>query len=117
VKRRFRLTGTADFKRVRHSGKSYAHPLVVLVVLPNGLEISRFAVTAGRSVGNAVQRNRAKRMIRAALASHLKHTATGWDVIVIARRAIRGVNNSVKFNGLSEVITGLLSSAGLIDGK
>ena len=113
MKRRFRLTGTADFKRVRHSGKSYAHPLVVLVVLSNGLEISRFAVAAGRSVGHAVQRNRAKRMIRAALTSKQEQVTPGWDVVVIARKAIR----NVKFDQLCEALHGLLMSAGLLDGK
>jgi ribonuclease P protein component len=85
----------------------------VLVVLPNGLDISRFAVAAGRSVGNAVQRNRAKRMTRAALASHLEHTTTGWDIIIIARRTIKGA----KFEQLSKALHGLMISAGLLDGK
>ncbi|HEX5943558.1 MAG TPA: hypothetical protein VFY66_14840, partial [Anaerolineales bacterium] len=32
MQRKFRLTRSEDFKRVRRSGKSYAHPLVVLIV-------------------------------------------------------------------------------------
>ena len=32
MQRKFRLTRSEDFKRVRRSGKSYAHPLVILIV-------------------------------------------------------------------------------------
>lgn len=89
VQRKFRLTKSTDFKRVRRQGKSYAHPLVVLIALQNASgEQTRFGVAAGRSVGNAVQRNRAKRLIRAGLQSFLDQVAAGWDVIILARRPL-----------------------------
>jgi ribonuclease P protein component len=88
VNRNFRLTQSTDFKRVRRSGKSYAHPLVVLVVLPAPEEQSRFGVIAGRSVGGAVQRNRAKRMLREAVRILIPDIKPGWKVILIARRPI-----------------------------
>ncbi len=88
MKRNFRLTRSTDFKRVRRFGKSYAHPLVVLIVYPNGLEQPRIGVSAGRSVGNAVQRNRAKRLIRAAMQPHLSEIKPGWDMTLIARQPL-----------------------------
>ena len=88
MKRRFRLTSTKDFKRVRRLGKSYAHPLIVLVALPNNLGTSRFAVSAGRSVGNAVRRNRAKRLIREAVRPLVPNVRPGWDVLFLARHAL-----------------------------
>ena len=88
MKRRFRLTSTKDFKRVRRLGKSYAHPLIVLVALPNGVGTSRFGVSAGRSVGNAVQRNRAKRLIREAVRPLVPNVRPGWDVLFLARYAL-----------------------------
>jgi ribonuclease P protein component len=88
VNRNFRLTQSTDFKRVRRSGKSYAHPLVVLVVLPAEGERTRFGVAAGRSVGNAVQRNRAKRLVREALRLLLPMIKPGWKVILISRNPI-----------------------------
>ncbi len=86
MRRRFRLSGSNDFKRVRRFGKSYAHPLVVLVVITNETGKSRFAVSAGRSIGNAVQRNRAKRLLREALRPLTSEVAPGWDVVFLARR-------------------------------
>ena len=88
MKRNFRLTQSTDFKRVRRYGKSYAHPLLVLVVLPTEDETTRIGVTAGRSVGNAVQRNRAKRLLREAIRSLLPMLIPGWKIIVIARKPI-----------------------------
>jgi len=88
VNRNFRLKQSTDFKRVRRSGKSYAHPFIVLVVLPAEGARSLFGVTAGRSVGSAVQRNRAKRLIREAIRPLLPKVQPGWKVILIARKSI-----------------------------
>jgi len=88
VNRNFRLTQSTDFKRVRRSGKSYAHPLVVLVVLAAEGETTRIGVTAGKAVGKAVQRNKAKRLLREALRPLLPELKPGWKAILIARSPI-----------------------------
>jgi ribonuclease P protein component len=73
---------------VRQNGKSYAHPLMVLVTLPAPETVIRIGVTAGRSVGNAVQRNRAKRILRSAVQPVLSELQTGWDIVLIARQPL-----------------------------
>jgi ribonuclease P protein component len=88
VKRRFRLRSSTDFERVRRSGKSYTHPLVVLVAARHGEQPVRVGVAAGRSVGNAVLRNRAKRVLRACLDEHLAQLQPGWDLVFLARRGL-----------------------------
>jgi ribonuclease P protein component len=86
VQRKFRLTRSEDFKRVRRTGKSYAHPLVVLVVQAcNMCEHVRVGVTAGKTTGTAVHRNRAKRLLREAMRPYLSTFAPGLDLILIAR--------------------------------
>lgn len=82
---RFRLTRSEDFKRVRRSGKSYAHPLVVLVAQSSELKHIRVGVAAGKATGTAADRNRAKRVIREAMRELLPALASGWDLILIAR--------------------------------
>jgi ribonuclease P protein component len=88
LQRKFRLTRSTDFKRVRRSGKSYAHPLVVLIVQPSDQPKIRVGVAAGKTVGSAVHRNRAKRLLRAAMQSLLPELAPGSDILLIARQSL-----------------------------
>lgn len=111
MKRRFRLTNSTEFQRVRRFGKSYAHPLLVLVIYPNDLEKSRFGFAAGKSCGNAVKRNRAKRRMRALAAKYLSIIEPGYDVIMIARKSL----NDAGFDQLHSAIKKLLVQAGLLE--
>ncbi len=111
MKRRFRLTRSTDFKRVRSNGKSYAHPLLVLVVSPAEEEAHiRFGVTASRGIGSAVIRNRAKRLIREALRPLLPDLRPGWDVVAIARSGLLSAN----FTQIQAAVRTLLQRAGLL---
>jgi ribonuclease P protein component len=85
VQRKFRLTRSEDFKRVRRSGKSYAHPLVVLIVQTHDQPRVKVGVAAGRTVGTAVYRNRAKRLLREAMRTLTPNITLGLDLILIAR--------------------------------
>ncbi len=67
-------------------------------------------VSAGRSVGNAVRRNRAKRRIRAILRTLQPHIAPGWDLVVLARRPIHTADHAALHNALVR----LLQRAGLL---
>lgn len=88
MKRKFGLNRSTDFKRVRRFGKSYAHPLIVLIKHPNDTGISRFGIVAGRPVGNAVKRNRAKRLIREIVRTIMPILTPGWDIILMARQPL-----------------------------
>lgn len=109
--RRYKLTNSSDFKRVRHTGQSFAHPLLLLIVSENELDYVRFGVSAGRSVGNAVQRNRAKRRLREALRSYLPEISPGWDIVAIARPSLK----DAPWEKLLRVLAAKLNQAGLID--
>jgi ribonuclease P protein component len=126
VKRRFRLTRSSDFQRVRRFGKSYAHPLIVLFVLASEapgpalpalagrpgseVEVVRVGVAAGRTVGNAVQRNRAKRLLRAAMQNLYQKIVPGFDLVLIARQPLP----SAALIQTQEALFTLLNRAGLL---
>jgi ribonuclease P protein component len=110
VQRKFRLTRSTDFKRVRRTGKSYAHPFVVLVVQTSETPRVRVGVTAGRSVGGAVQRNRAKRLLREAMRPLLPDLPPGQDLILIARPALLAKS----LQEIQRVLTDLLHRAHII---
>lgn len=110
MNRRYRLTSPSDFKRVRRLGKSYAHPLVILIASRNEAEITRMGITAGRALGNAVQRNRAKRRLREVLRVLHPVVQPGWDLVFIARPALA----EVEIQGIRSALTALLGRAALL---
>jgi ribonuclease P protein component len=83
---------------------------MVLVVLPNELEISRIGVAAGRSLANAVRRNRAKRRLREALRPHLPQIQPGWDAVLLGRRPLA----DAPFSSIQEAVSSLLQRARLL---
>ena len=94
MERRFRLQRSDDVRRVYDEGKAWPHPLLTLILRPNGLDRTRLGFTAGRSVGGAVRRNRAKRLMREAARRLFDQFGVGWDVMVIARPRMREVQES-----------------------
>jgi len=105
------LTSTTDFERVRRFGKSYAHPFIVLVTLPNEINHSRIGVGAGRSIGNAVQRNRAKRILRETIRHLIPSITAGWDMVILARKPMTNAN----YNEIGTALNGLLTQAKLLE--
>lgn len=74
-------------RRVFREGRAIHGDRIVVFVAAGSGEI---ATVAGGRVGGAVERNRARRVIRAALAEALPSGLPGRDVVVVARSAIRG---------------------------
>ena len=101
---KFRLRKSTDFKRVRRLGKSYAHPFVVLIKHPNQEGNSRFGIAAGRSIGNAVERNRAKRRLREIIRPRITSILDGWDIVLLARYSINHASHTELKHALDELI-------------
>jgi ribonuclease P protein component len=85
MNRSFSLRRGADFQRVWEEGKSFSHPLIIGRVCANGMDACRFGFVAGKKIGKATARNRAKRLMREAVRLRLPQIAPGWDLILIAR--------------------------------
>jgi ribonuclease P protein component len=84
----------------------------VLIVDPNPEGGLRIGVSAGRSVGNAVLRNRAKRRLRAAIAGLLSTLVPGKDLILLARPAI----SNASYTEIQTALVQLIGRAGLFQG-
>ena len=74
-----------DFRRIYARGKSYVSPLVVVYALKNRTKNVRVGITTSKKVGNAVQRNRCRRVIREAYRGLVPAVQGGWDLVFVAR--------------------------------
>jgi ribonuclease P protein component len=82
----------------------------VLIALPNTDQVLRIGIAAGRSVGNAVKRNRSKRLLRASVHGMLSEIAPGWDVVLLAREPA----STATYIQMKEALFSLLKRARLI---
>lgn len=74
-----------DFKRIYYRGKSVVGGYVVVYSLKNRLGFNRLGLTAGKTVGNAVHRNRAKRLMRESYRLMEDRLCVGFDIIIVSR--------------------------------
>ena len=105
----FRLRNASDFHRVREIGRCWSDQRLVLCACENGLERTRFGIITSKRVGNAVVRNRARRLVSEVLRLQRDLVAPGWDVVVIARTSVRKTD----YWAVERSVAHLLSSGGL----
>ncbi len=107
-----RLTARRDFKRVYAGGKSIVNRLLVLRVLrKEERQVARFGFSSSSKLGNAVLRNRMRRLLRESvrsLAGNIRET--GYDAVMIARPAARAAT----FVQIREAVEDLLRKANVL---
>lgn len=79
------LKENKDFRRLYYRGKSDASPCLVTYVMKNRLGKTRVGITSGKKIGNAVKRNRARRLIRAAFTEYEGRLNGDYDIVFVAR--------------------------------
>ncbi len=92
-------------------GKSYTNPALVTYVIKNRAGLCRVGITASKKIGNAVQRNRARRVIREAFRMIDKPISGNYDIVFVARTK----TVYKKSTEIYEVMLSTLTQAGLID--
>ncbi len=79
------LKENKDFRRLYYKGKSTASPCLVCYVMKNRFGETRVGITSGKKIGNAVKRNRARRVIRAAFSCFEENLNGAYDIVFVAR--------------------------------
>jgi ribonuclease P protein component len=84
-----RLRSAADFKRVYANGRRMGNEFFTVNTQPNELSLARLGMSvAVRTMGNAVERNRLRRMIRESFRLH-QASVPPLDIVIGARSAAR----------------------------
>lgn len=105
---KYRMKKSKEFRQVFTSGKSYSSRHVVIYVFNN--LTPNYGFIASKKIGNAVKRNRAKRLIREAVRLNLTRIDQNYRIIFIARNSINGAN----YKEVEKSVLYLLKKAGVL---
>ena len=78
-----------QFRFVYNRGKSIANRLLVMYVVRNGTNGSRFGISVSKKVGNSVVRSRITRLLRESYRLSESKFLAGYDIVVIARASAK----------------------------
>lgn len=110
------LNDNNQFRKVYKRGKSFVHSTLVLYYLKNNSGQFRLGITTSKKIGNAVQRNRARRIIREAFRLLLEENELslgekqGYDIVIVARSKTA----RVKMEVVKQVLKRQLSQAKIL---
>jgi ribonuclease P protein component len=79
-----------DFTSLYRKGRSVGERYIVLFYKKNNLSYNRIAFLASKKVGNSVERNRARRLMKENYRFLKSHIKIGYDIVFIARNSING---------------------------
>lgn len=80
------LNRNKDFRRAYTIGKYAVSKYLVTYILKNRYKCIRVGMATGKKIGNAVKRNRARRVLRAAFYEIKEKLSSGFDIVFVARK-------------------------------
>ena len=92
------IKSNCDFRRTYGKGKVFQAPALVSYVLKNRAGICRIGITTSKKIGNAVNRNKHKRKLRAIIDNYKKLYVNNRDYIII----LRGSAKDREYNELNQ---------------
>ena len=79
------IKSNPDFRRLYNRGISVTDPALVIYYRKNRAGICRIGITTSKKIGNAVERNRSKRVLMEAFRSVCPDVTPEYDIILVAR--------------------------------
>lgn len=86
----YRLRKRWEFEALKHNGESVQNHLFIFNYAQNStIQAPRLGITVTRKTGNAVVRNRIKRLVRETFRKNRHKLTHNYDINVIAKRQVR----------------------------
>lgn len=86
------IKNNIEFKRVYRSGKSIVGAYMVLYVKKAKIEDAKYGITVSKKIGNAVYRNKARRLIKESIRLNKNIFLNGYIYVFVARVRINRAN-------------------------
>lgn len=109
LRKRRILRRRGDFQRVYRSGKSFANRYLVLYIVKSAQAEGQVGFAAGKKLGNAVTRNRVKRLLRECYRQNQFSLQKGYNLLLVGRLAAV----PEKYETLEKAFRGLARKAGI----
>ena len=109
-----RLRKPAEFRRVYENGKRFEGRFMTIFIVSSETDFQRLGITASKkAIGNAVQRNRAKRLLREAFRLNkieLNELDNKFDWVLNARRGLLKVKLEKPLEEFRQIVAKVKSS-------
>ncbi|MBS4539312.1 ribonuclease P protein component [Clostridium sp. D2Q-11] len=107
--KKLKLRNNRDFRKVYDKGKSISNKYLVMFYIKNGLDYNRVGFSTTKKLGNAVIRNKVKRLIKESFRLNNDNLINGYDIVFLAR--IRA--NSASYEDMEKSIINLFKRSKL----
>ena len=104
------LKCNTDFRRLYNRGKTVTDPALGIYYSKNRAGICRIGITTSKKIGNAVERNRSRRLLKEAFRSVCPNVIPGYDIVIVARSKTK----YVKSTRLAEIMHRIFSEQGML---
>ena len=104
------LKCNTDFRRLYNRGYTVTDPALVIYYSKNRAGICRIGITTSKKIGNAVERNRSRRLLKEAFRSVCPNVIPGYDIVIVARSKTK----YVKSTRLAEIMHRIFSEQGML---
>ncbi len=101
-----------EFKNVLNKGKFYRGNYITIYITKNNKEKNVIGIAVSKKIGNAVRRNRVKRVIRESYRLQKSNLKQGYNIVFLLNR--KSKEEDIKYIQISEDMKNIFEKIGII---